>query len=278
MSDPSLQMGGMQRGTLSVNAAAQQKYFGETLAKIVKPANAAGDSIRKSFKQTNDMTDAMNKSFTGMKGKSSAIQAAISMGMDAMAVGVSKVQKQLVGAAKKLVTEGDIPGFIQGLIDIRTQFLDMESLSKPMETALIPINSMFKIFVGSAVNAVVSSDAFKELLKKLSDPVTIAKITDLGTRFGVIISEFIDGGALDRLFKLFEFIITTADNIRKLRDWRWPGSKIRPEDIPKIEPPLIGDSGISPSAITVEVAGVMTDSQMQRMLASLRRNAALWRV
>jgi hypothetical protein len=253
-------------------------------------AKAIEDAFKKFSLTAKDMTGAMDKSFTGMQGKASAVQAIIGAAVDLMSIGISKTQKQ-VGAIAKQFSQGDFAGAIQGIIDMKTQFLDFGRLNLPFITAFKPINDMFSVIAGTATQTLATSDAFQDLIAKFSDPVFMSKLGELGLKFGNLAASIIEKVDFDKLFKAIEDIIsliqvltgtvpggTTAGAIPGMA-----GTGFGPDTPEPPGKPTFGGGGISTSSgppatvINIQSAGIITDSQLQRAMNQVSRDASMWR-
>jgi hypothetical protein len=229
-----------------------------------------------------EMTGALNKSFTGMQGKAGAVQAIIGAAVDLMSIGISKTQKQ-VGAIAKQFSQGDFAGAIQGIIDMKTQFLDFERLNQPFITAFKPINDMFSVIAGSATQALVASDAFRGLVAKFSDPAFVASLGDLGAKMGTLAANIIAKVDLDRLFTAINSVIDLIALLTgntpappPTQPPGPPGGATYPGPFPQVSGIATEASGSSLN-INIQSAGIITDSQLQRAMNQVSRDASMWR-
>lgn len=157
-----------------------------------KDTQKAFDSITKSAKAVDPMAQSMNKSFQGMQSKAGVIQKIVGGIMDGFAVGVEKYKKDFVGALKKGLMEGDIAGMVQGLIDMKYQFVEFSRLNQPFVEVFKPFNQMLSAVAGFATKAVVGSKEFQDFITNLGTEAGMQDLIDLGDKFAKIILKFVE--------------------------------------------------------------------------------------
>jgi hypothetical protein len=162
------------------------------------------------------MTKDMNSSFQGMQAKAGLIQKIISTTMDMFAIGVSKTQKEFVGAMKKAFSEGDIAGAVDALVNMRYQFVDLSKLAAPWVQAFKPINDILGAIAGFATKAIVGSDEFQDFIKNAFSPDGINDMMEAGMKLGNIVMDLVNMDwatsldIIDRIItKIGEFITFT---------------------------------------------------------------------
>jgi hypothetical protein len=201
-------VGGLPKGT------GQQAM--NNLAHNMKDFGTASLQAGQAAKGTSQMTKDMNSSFQGMQAKAGVIQKIISTTMDLFAIGVSKTQKEFVGAMKKAFSEGDIAGAVDALVNMRYQFVDLSKLAAPWIQAFKPINDIFSAIAGFATRAIVGSTEFQEFIKDAFSPDGIDNMMRMGEKLGNIIMTLVDMDwetsldIIDRIItKIGEFITFT---------------------------------------------------------------------
>jgi len=269
--------------------SSKNKFESAKIDAIYNKIQESGKKFSKDMKGLDPIAKGMNQSFQGMQGKASVIQKVIGTAMDTMSIGVDKFRKDTIGAFKKLIQEGDVPGFIQSLIDIKYQFLEMGRLNQPFTVWFGLINSMLSVVAGSATQTVVASEAFQDLVASFQDPDTIADLQAIGAAFGEIAVQLIDDVDLDKVKTILDGVIKFMDAMSKLQT---AGSVLgqilgfgvkNPDNTPPPvdelpTAPVSGIQGSPAPGITVNIGGMVRDSQVTRALHTLRRQAALWRI
>jgi hypothetical protein len=211
-----------------------------------------------------------------------------------MGIGTNKMKKDIVGALKKGIAEGDIAGMIQGLLDGFTRYIDMSGMEKPWEMAFKPFSIMISAIGSQAAGIVASSQAFADMIEWIASPEGQQAITDFAADLASAMERFgmMD---LDTLMDFIEFIVDEvtkiADFVKGARDF-WPGFQ-QAIGVGVGQGTLGGSSGggINPSGggikpsgggssntITVNTGGVVTNAQVSRIINTLQQMASTWRL
>jgi hypothetical protein len=287
-----------------MNAAAFNARTGGNQQQSIARINAqfasmdkSSKSISKSFTADEKMAQGMNKSFQGMQAKGQAIQKIISTAFDFMGIGTSKMKKDIVGALKKGIAEGDIAGMIQGLLDGFTRYIDMSGMDKPWEMAFRPFSIMIGAIGAQAAGIIASSDAFKTMIDWLASDEGQQAITNFATQISNAMKQF---GMMD-IELMMEFITFIVDEITKLgafvkrmRNFGSAAGTVEnimgasPDELLQL-PGAVADrlsqltssstsSTTNTNTINVNVEGVVSDLQLNRTISSIQKFAARWSV
>jgi hypothetical protein len=264
---------------------ANAKAF-QQMVEASQKMSKSGQAIKSAFTGSEKISEGMNKSFQGMQAKAGVIQKIVSTAFDVMAIGTSKMKKDIVGAVKKGVVEGDIPAMIQGMLDAFTQYIDMSGMDKAWQMAFKPFSVMISAIGSRAAAIVAASDAFRNMMNWISSPAGQDAINNFAQQIATAMERF---GMMD-IDLLMDFIEFIVDEITRLADFIHDVKA----SVPNREVfEVIGDSGRSSggggtttpntpgggyftSNVTVNASGVVTDSAMRVALNTAYRKAALW--
>lgn len=190
----------------------------KSLAKLGKSIDQSGKTWLKMGKEMDPIAKGMNESFQGMQGKASAVQKIIGMAMDTMAVGVAQSKKELVGAFKKLIQEGDIPGFLQGLVDMSPfkKFMNLAAFAEPWLVAFQPLNDILSMIADFASQAIATDPEFMNFIQHLPD--YMPQFQEFGRRFADLILKVIDYD-WSKVIDMFDRMIGFIETFTNVFDW-----------------------------------------------------------
>ncbi len=205
--------GGPGSGAASVGKALQGS------AKVAMQNSKA--ATEESNKQLS-MSKEMNKSFQGMQAQASIAQKIIGGTMDFFAIGVSKTQKEFVGALKKIFSEGDIAGGIDALINMKYQFVDLKQLAGPFAAVFGPFNKMLEAVAGFATQYIVNSKEFQDFINYAFSEAGMKELARYGEMLGKIVMQFVDmdwEAALNALDHLMTGLGNFIDFVKNAEGW-----------------------------------------------------------
>lgn len=246
----------------------------------------ASEGVGKQFKGAEKSAKETNQAMGQASGKGAAIQKIIAATFDFLSIGVLKLQKDFVGALKKGLAEGDIAGMIQGLIDVKAQFVNFDKLMEPIVTLFEPFNDMIQIIADFASAAIVQSPQYQEFMEQMLSPEGLEEMRQFGERLAGIALKFVN---LDweHMLTVVERVLDVLDTITNMMSLRpgnfslggggggggagngflWsPNGPINPE-------PVNPGGGV---VLNMNVNGAMTENQLHGLMGWVQRQAARW--
>jgi len=211
-------------------------------------------------------------------------------------MGVTNFQKKLAEPINKLVKEGDLAGMIMSIIEIKTQYMDINQIfDKPLTEFFKPVSQAFEIFAGSATKTIVASESFQKMLRQLSEPETIDKIVSLGEEMGNLLSELMDVD-IDKIIDFLDSLVSAMQTLNDMKNgsfWTqglnaWIGTGENAPDMPTDPngnfftlPQSTGGAGVksvgggSNMNLTIN-SGFSSKSVVEACLSRTLKFAALW--